>query len=100
MKKIHDQFTKAVGDSRALSSEQQEELLAEPVLFEKFRKNITRILQIFDRHSRAREAYLQQKLDESLTAFSEKLNEEGVDEHTKSRLLEKARQMNAQFFPV
>lgn len=100
MKKTDDLFIEIVRKSRALSSEQKELLLEDPVLSVTFLKHIVKTLELFDTHSKVREAYLRQKLDASLAAFSRELDVEGIDETTKSQLLMKAKQLNAQFFSV
>lgn len=92
-------FTGVVQHSRALSSEQKEFLIADPPLPEGYREKIAKILRIFDKQSKGREAYLRDKLDILSTEFIQQVEASDLDENEKKELLEKAKQIHSGFFP-
>lgn len=95
-----DPFLNAVTNSRALTNEQKADLLADPQLPEGYRQKITKILQTFDKNSKAREAYLREKLDILHTEFVRMVETSDLDENRKKELLEKAKNLNDSFFPT
>lgn len=88
-----------IRESRVLTSEQKELLLVDPQLPVAYRKKIASLLQNFDKHSKAREAYLRDKLEQLYTEFILQLETENVGEEKKKELLEKARKQIGTFFP-
>jgi hypothetical protein len=84
-----------IQNSRALTDEQKEDLEGLP---EGFKKNIEQLLSTFDERSKGREQVLRMKLEETLLKFHAKLEQEGIDEVTKGRLLAKARKQIEAFF--
>lgn len=92
-------FSTLVHDSRMLSNEQKELFLSDPQLPEEYQQKIIELLQIFDDHSKAREASLRYKLEESYTQFINQLNDAGIGEEKKKVLTEKARKQIEGFFP-
>ena len=92
-------FLGLVKKSRALSKEQKELLLADPPLPEAYQKKMDSLLESFDKNSKAREAYLRDKLEILYTQFITSLNEAGIAPEKKKELAEKARKQIEGFFP-
>jgi len=92
-------FINVVKSSRVLTSEQKELLLADPQLPETFQRNVAATLAEFDEHSKAREALLREKLEQSYTEFIRQLDSAGIGEEKKKELLKKARKQIEEFFP-
>lgn len=93
-------FKNAVKNSRVLSLEQKEGLLADPQLPVAYQENIAKLLSKFDKNSKAREAYLRDKMEELYTEFIVQLDAEGVREEKKKELVEKAKKQMESFFPA
>lgn len=94
-----DHFINIVKQSRVLSTEQKSLLLDGPALSEGYQKQMLTFLQEFDKNSKAREAYLRDKIETLYTEFVSQLDDEGIVESTKKELLEKAKKQMASFFP-
>lgn len=99
MNKKNISFDAVVKGSRVLTSEQKEELLAGAALPAAYQKKLVSYLSTFDKHSKAREAYLRDKLEKLYTEFMSQLDSEELDEETKKELLEKAKKQMDAFFP-
>lgn len=96
---MNTSFKNIVQQSRVLSGEQKALLLDGPKLPEEYQTHISTMLQEFDKNSKAREAYLRDKMEELYTEFVSQLDDEGIEENTKKELLEKAKKQMASFFP-
>lgn len=92
-------FLEIVQNSRALSQEQKELLLADPPLPEGYRKKVAEMLGEFDKRSRSREAYLTDKLEELHTEFIQQIDASDLGENEKKELVEKAKQIKRSMFP-
>ncbi len=100
MSASNQQFIDAVQKSRVLSTEQKDELLADPEAFpESYREKVIGLLQTFDAHSMARERELRLKLEESYRTLEKQLIEQGIAEEKRTELLKQARKQINEFFP-
>lgn len=96
MKKI---FHTVVKHSRVLTTEQKEDLLADPQLPAAYQKKVASYLATFDKHSKAREAYLRDKLEVLYTEFIATLDREEIGEEEKKEVMAKAKKQMDAFFP-
>jgi|GEM_PF-6325575 len=92
-------FINAVTQSRVLTREQKEGLLADPQLPEVYQVVVMNLLSEFDKNSKERESYLRDKMEELYTEFIAQLDAEKVGEDTKKALLEKTKKQLESFFP-
>lgn len=92
-------FQQTVKESRALSSEQKELLLADPRLPDAYQKKVAALLSDFDKHSKEREAYLRDKMEQLYTDFIRELETEVSDELMRKELAETMKNQMDSFFP-
>jgi len=93
MKNTGKQFIKVVEESWALNTEEKRDLvLVSDKLPKEYKDKVTKLLETFDAHSRARRNYLRKKLEESYAKLEEELNKDGVEEGKRAALLAKARE--------
>ena len=93
-------FINAVKKSRVLNAEQKQELLTNPEVFpDSYKARLITLLSEFDDHSKIRERYLHENLQQSYDAFAKKLRSDGVEEEKREELLAKARHTIDSMFP-
>lgn len=92
-------FINAVTQSRVLTREQKEGLLADPQLPEAYQVVVMNLLTEFDKNSKERELFLRDKMKELYTEFIAQLDAEGIEEDKKKELLEKAKKQMESFSP-
>jgi len=93
-------FINVVTQSRVLSREQKMELLTDSQLSTGYKEKLMGLLLEFDKNSKAREAYLRDKMEELYTKFIAQLDAEKIGEETKKELLGKAKKQMESFFPT
>ena len=100
MKHTLDDYRMIVGNSRALSQEQKQELLSNAeVLPQEYRTRVLTLLRTFDEHSIYRENELRKRLNDAYTQLEQRLADENVPSEAKEQVLLKAMQQMSGLFP-
>lgn len=86
-------FKKGIENSRALNVEEKRDLAAvSDALPEEYKESVSKLLETFDAHSKARQEFLKEKLEEAYGKLEEELASEEVEEGKKKELLTRARE--------
>lgn len=93
MKNKRRQFIKVVEKSRALNREEKRDLiLVSDTLPKEYKNKVVKLLETFDEHSKARQEYLKEQLENAHAKLEDELVKDGVEEEQKNELLLRARE--------